>query len=482
MKLGVDSLNSSSPTPTRSRSFARPLLVIVLVALLVRAFWLGFMYSEFDEGRISRLLPDSRRYLNTAYYLLGWPELNDYPSYDGGTVYQTGEGSLMWNGPGYAAFLAAGFRIFGSSDLPVLILQVLISAAGCALVALIARQLFKSNAVATLAGLICAFSLTSISLSCLVLTDTLFFFLHALGLWCMITAFRTNHTRWFVVAALWVILSTYVRAVNQLWPAAFVMLALILPRGFLGGPRPRVLVNASFAFALCMAGILIFCWRNYDRHGIFTFTTAGPMAARYYWTARTLASLDPDPQVNCRAVQQRMTAQNTARYGPQGASIAQYYRDDMQVFRSALREHPIPMAKRFLISAYHNTTRGSQYHPMQLPQFTRLWDTLRPITQTRAGQVVLVLAFLGAVSLLAGAGHRGAALILLLNYLYVTGISGMEFWQGSRICYPAQVSWAILVAVTLDRCVALGRRLASPLSAAGWPASLEVGDTNPPFE
>ena len=437
-------------TSTRPRSsFLRQLVVVGIVALILRGAWLALMCTQFSGHEVAHLLPDSKRYINTANYLLGWPELNDYPSYDGGSVYQTGEGSLMWNGPGYGAFLALCFSVFGSADLPVQLVQIVLSAAGCVAVALLAYVLLGSTRVSICAGLICALSLTSISLSCLVLTETLFFLLHAVGLLLMILAYRRNKLYWFVLSALLITAATYVRAVDQLWPAAFLILAVLLPRRFLGGPRRRVILNASVAFALCVSCLLVFCWRNYAQHGIFTFTTNGVIAARYYWTARTLASLVSG--VNCRAMQRRMTAENISRYGPEGATIAQYYRDDMEVFQDALRRHPVPMAKRFLISVYQNTTRGSQLHSLQLPKLARTFEKLHPITHKRAGVMILGMTCLGLVLLLSSREHRGAGLILLLTYGYITGISGLTFWQGSRVCYPAQMAWAILAAVVLDR-------------------------------
>ncbi len=154
-------------------------------------------------------------------------------------------------------------------------------------------------------------------------------------------------------------------------------------------------------------------------------------------------------------MQKQMEADNKARYGPDGTTFAEHHRDDMAVFTAALREHPWPMAKRFVKSAMQNSTRGSELHVFQLPQFARTWDFLKPIIHEKTGVLILMLTLIGSALLIARPDHRAAGLILLLTYGYFCGISGFEFWQGSRVCFPAQMAWAILVAVVLDRMLSL---------------------------
>ena len=115
------------------------------------------------------------------------------------------------------------------------------------------------------------------------------------------------------------------------------------------------------------------------------------------WTARTLASLDPN--INTRGMQRKMEAETLARYGPGGTTYAQHHQENMEVFTTALREHPWPMAKRFVISALQNATRGSELHAHQLPQFKVLWNKIEPFVHKRAGAALLALTVLGALLL-----------------------------------------------------------------------------------
>ncbi len=237
------------------------------------------------------------------------------------------------------------------------------------------------------------------------------------------------------------------------------LLALLHPKRDFAGTRHALIGKTCVAGALMGAMFAGWGFRNYTRHGVFSFSEGGVLAARYFWTARTLAGFDSTR--NTRAMQEKMEAENKARFGPDGTTFAEHHRDDMAIFTAALREHPWPMAKRFVMSAMQNATRGSELHVFQLPQFARTWDFLRPIIRKKTGAVILMLALIGATLLIIRPDHRAAGLILLLTYGYFCGVSGFEFWQGSRICFPAQMAWAILAAVVLDRALSLLVRLPS---------------------
>ena len=410
-------------------------VAIFFTALLLRGAWLALMCVQIGT------------HLAGVEY--------DGPALDwhSGPIYATPEGSMLWSGPGYGLFLGGYFALFGTQAWAVLIAQVLMGSVNCVLVWLLAGRLGLSGRVAAIAGAIAALSLTSISLSCMLLTETLFFTLQLAGLLCWVWALRRNHWGWFVAAALLFGVATFVRGVTLFWPGVMLLLALLHPKRDFAGTRHALIGKTCVAVALMGAMFIGWGLRNYTQHGVFTFSEGGVLAARYFWTARTLASFDSTR--NTHAMQKKMETENKTRYGPDGTTFAKHHRDDMAVFTAALREHPWPMAKRFVKSAMQNTTRGSELHVFQLPQFARTWDFLRPIIHKKTGAVILVLTLIGAALLIARPDHRAAGLILLMTYGYFCGISGFEFWQGSRICFPAQMAWAILIAVVLDRALSL---------------------------
>ncbi len=422
---------------------------VFLLALLLRGTWLVLMCAQHDNAALMYLAPDCCRYVQIGTYLAGL----DYPGpeldWHSGPIYGTPEGSMLWSGPGYGLLLAAFFKTFGMVAWPVLISQVVMSSINCVLIYALACQLQFSRRVALLASLIGAFSLTSISLSCILLTETMFFSLQLCGLLCLVVAYRRNRWYWFIPAALLFGGATFVRGVTLFWPGVVLVLALVLPTKFFAGSRKQLLIN-SVSVVLLMGGtVLGWSSRNYARCGVFTFSEGGVLAARYFWTARTLAGFDPD--INTRGMQHRMEEENIAKYGPEGATFAEHHRDDLAVFLATLRAHPWPMAKRFIISAFQNSTRGSELHTFQLPQFKTFWDLIKPVIHKNAGSAIMALTVIGGLVLLVSNEHRAAGLILAMTYVYLCGITGFEFWQGSRISHPAQMVWVILAAVVLDR-------------------------------
>lgn len=414
------------------------------------------MYAHQTDADLLYLAPDRGRYVNIGTYLAGLPYEGPPLDWHSGPIFATPEGSILWSGPGYGLFLAASFTLFGTAALPVLIAQILLGGINCALIYFLSRTLGLSKRIGALAGFIAAGSLTSISLNCMILTETLFFTLQLCGLYCLVLAYQRERWRGFILAGLLFAAGTFVRGVTLLWPAVMVLLAALLPARFFAGSRRKLLVKslAGAAVMCCLLG----GWglRNYIKHDLPAFSEGGAMAARYFWAARTLASLDPN--INTRGMQHKMEAETLARYGPDGTTYAQHHRENMEVFTTALREHPWPMAKRFAISALQNTTRGSELHAHQLPQFKVLWDKIEPFIHKKAGAALLALTVLGALMLMATPSQRGAGLILAGTYAYLCGITGFEFWQGSRVCHPAQMAGAILVAVVIDRCFNLMHR------------------------
>ncbi len=454
MRQGARPITASKiePRPAIESAYTSSVVVGVAVfftALLLRGAWLALICTQHGDAELLYLAPDCARYVQIGTHFAGIDYDGPAPDWHSGPIYATPEGSMLWSGPGYGLFLGGYFALFGTHAWPVLIAQVLMSSANCVLVWLLAGRLGLSGRVAAIAGAIAALSLTSISLSCMLLTETLFFTLQLTGLLCWVCAMRRNHWSWFVAAAFLFGTATFVRGVTLFWPGVMLLLALVHSKRDFAGTRRALIGKTCVAVALMGAMFVGWGFRNYTRHEVFTFSEGGVLAARYFWTARTLAGFDSTR--NTRAMQRKMEADNRARYGQDGTTFAEHHRDDMAVFTAALREHPWPMAKRFVKSALQNATRGSELHVFQLPQFARTWDFLRPIIHKKTGAVVLLLTLLGAALLMARPEQRAAGMILLLTYGYFCGITGFEFWQGSRICFPAQMAWAILAAVVLDR-------------------------------
>jgi hypothetical protein len=404
---------TSPPVPS-VRPAKWPIFAVFIVALVLRLAFVFVMGQQQTSAQVLGLFPDSRRYQEGALYILGQNA--------------TGEGALLASGPGYAAFLAALFRIFGDSAWPVLATQVTLSALGCALIYLCARiALPGSQAIPLLAGLIAAFSLTSISLSGSVLTESLFFAVQAGSLCCLLYGLSRNRWPAFLAWGALAGAAVLIRPAALFWAlAAFLAVALVLvTRPF----RLERCLLTKAAAGLCLALLIVAGWagRNYAVHDRWTVADVGMTTARYYWVAATLAGVEGS---DVGSVRTRWQA---------GAGV-----DNGQVVLDTLRRYPWPMAKTYLATVAANATATSFLQENQLPGYRALWDSRWPVRILfRAGLLLLILATVGLLALV---WRSLMALLLGVTYIYFVFISGLTFWQGSRITYPAQMAGAIFAA------------------------------------
>jgi 4-amino-4-deoxy-L-arabinose transferase-like glycosyltransferase len=169
-----------------------------------------------------------------------------------------------WRAPGYPFFIAAIYAVVGQSAAMVILLQCLLSAWTCVLVARIARSTFDRK-VALLAGFICAANPQMIHWSGEYLTETLFTCLLALGVLLCIDLRRESG--WGRASLVGGVLgfATLVRP-NLL---LFLPLVSLYSLAFAGGEmRRRVGVSLAIPVLAC-AVLLPWTLRNYRVHAEF---------------------------------------------------------------------------------------------------------------------------------------------------------------------------------------------------------------------
>jgi len=147
------------------RKHVRILVVILAVALVLRLAALVALYS-IEPGRV--LAGDSPSYENPARALVqvgrfaASPETPDVPE--------------TLRTPGYPAFIAAVYLVFGERHFPVIALQVIVSVATIWIASAVARRLWGPGP-ALVAALLLTFDVMSFASSQKLLSDTLFTFL-----------------------------------------------------------------------------------------------------------------------------------------------------------------------------------------------------------------------------------------------------------------------------------------------------------------
>ena len=141
-------------------------LFVVSVCARLLYFYLASDCLGFDK--FTHYVYDSRLYFLIADLILSGLDLGAY--------------GLLRVGPGYGLLLAATKFIFGANPIWPIMLNIFLGGLAAVFVYLLAYQLFSSRAVALIAGGFCALSLTSVSISCHILTDQPFFTFHIAAL------------------------------------------------------------------------------------------------------------------------------------------------------------------------------------------------------------------------------------------------------------------------------------------------------------
>ncbi|MGC1452478.1 MAG: glycosyltransferase family 39 protein, partial [Candidatus Sulfotelmatobacter sp.] len=242
-----------------------------LAALALRLLWVAYFPGVVD---------DSRLYANIAE---NWLQHGIYGVTNSGVIMPT-----LSRLPGYPAFLAVIFALFGVENFrAVLLIQVLFDLATCFLIADLARRLFSERA-AQAAFLLAALCPFLANYAAAVLTETLEIFFTALALDLAFCGLGVGETRPQVVRSglVWLGCGLAVGAGILLRPDGGILLAAIggyllwqLPRSLRTqrGLAPRAIIWAGLLVAVGALAPLI-PWTVRNLHTLHRFE---PLAPRY---------------------------------------------------------------------------------------------------------------------------------------------------------------------------------------------------------
>jgi len=380
-------------------------------------------------------------------------------------------GVLMF-GPGYPTFLAAGSLLVSAHPVALMIVQILLSAVGSVLLFLLAQRLTGDLRLGVIGGLINATSIESITLANILFSETLFFVLMMAGLLALLRGLERRRWPYFVISGLLLGLSALTRSAGQfLFVIVLFVSLVILWRS--GRPGSRELLS-RMKWPLATAGLIVVmaaAWilRNDHYYGLSHLSLAGPggMAHLVRLTTAKRDSIsfgESYDQFVREAEKRRIGAAADSidvsayrPYLPQPSvtdpeTIA-YNQAFVQHARESLwrliADYPWLTLKVYLENVRHNihTDWGKQYY--YLPE----WDgTLRAFTswtdKKGLNYRLSLLALIGVVILVRRRNYR-LLIILLALYGYFALLSGFSVFQGSRVFYPAQAAWAVLVAYPL---------------------------------
>ncbi len=421
--------SSAAPWPVR-----RDLLALALLALAVRLTFLWAGLASQNLSALAMVAPDSSVYAQlTEHVRTGLP---------------VEERLLLVATPGYPALLAGLASVFGDFLWPAVMLNILLGAMAPVAVYLIAAALIQQRTVAVLSGLWVTLSFTGLSMSTSLLTDQPFYTLHAFGLLFFLWGLRTGRTRWFVAAGVVSTVATAIRPLGQLWVWVYPMLGAGWVLADTGRRNWRVFVRSLWVPGLMLAFVLAWSMHNADRHGIFTFTTNGVRASWAYLAATAVA--DHTPGATFDSVRNAWSDQVHSSHDGQPLSQATVHARMKSQVMSVLSEHPGWMLDSFTGIVRQNLRASNHFAEAQVPRWSRFWAALRNLSHDWINPLIVWLSALGWILLIRAHLWR-AALVLGITYAYFSLTAGFSFWQGSRLHFPAEMAWAILVSYVLVR-------------------------------
>lgn len=426
---------------------ARQTVLLFAVSLMARLLYLGLVSQNMNGDELWGAFYDTQKYLQIVEYFKTWD-----PQY---------KELLLLAGPGYALILLV-VDFFASGNVWAHVtLQALLSALSSVMIFRLAVSLQLPKRVAYLAGYIHAFSLTAIYLSASMLTETWFVFVSLLALVTFLRAYREDSILLYTVAVLCVVFSAMIRSLGQFYP--FIIALVVFVPALKSRVFDRISLWRPLGFA-ALALFLILLWpvRNYVVHDIFTVSETGTRAARLYWTASAVGGSSAG--ANVWAVRAAWEDEISERFAGKTPTPREMHDFDVSVIRDTLSARTADMLGAYANAAWSNAITPSVYHTHLAPQPATLWGFYNQMAKKGLGKINFALTLIGLLIL---AFRRDWFAVTTLGSLWAlfTLTSGVTFWQGSRIYFPAMMAWAPLAALALNtgfaQALSLSRRLRS---------------------
>lgn len=409
----------------------KDILIVLIIALLLRIIYLLFMSSQYSSLVILYLLDDSQTYISIAKYILG--------------INVAGADDLLLAGPGYGFFLAGVFKLFGFTSWPILIFQIILSSLSCIYIYLICQMLFENRKISLIAAILAATSLTSISLSAAILTESLFFFLLIVAIFYFLKGLNSGKWKQFIVCGILLGLSTLLRSVGLFFPVVLIFVAFVFPLKSSVLSRKTALIRSVITGLIIITTALPWAIKNNIEHKIFTVSETGALAARNYLASRII--FEAESRKSLLEVRDRMASPKMIQGRPETAH--ERHEHALTTIKEVFSKYPGTFIKIFFKNIFENIGALSTIHTLQLPQFRDEFGIYTDKLFTRGNSLLVFFLSLIGFVLFIWNGKKREALILASIYLYFAFLSGFTYWQGSRIFYPGQLAWTIFVAVTL---------------------------------
>jgi hypothetical protein len=184
---------------------------------------------------------------------------------------------------------------------------------------------------------------------------------------------------------------------------------------------------------------------NYSRYGIFTLTTNSARSAWLYLGARALGMHTPGLDTETARAQIAEELENET--GPAHSEVDQY-RLSLSRIRELTQSHPWWVCSAFAHNVKENVQESNYDLYRQLPQMKSTLDVFTRQARDWLNDWIFWGSAAGLVLLVRHRRHL-AWILTGLTFLVFTVVTGFSFWQGSRLHYPAEMAWSILLSYAI---------------------------------
>ena len=341
---------------------------------------------------------------------------------------------------GYPAVLSVLRGAFGSGVRSVLLFQSALSALRPLLLTrFLVDAGIRSRIALLVAANLCALSFTAISLSKLVLADSLLGVLSLSAFMLLWRAGRTRRTRLAIGASVLAAGALACKPIFESW--FFLSPIVVFLSGVRGRARWRIVAGAlALPFALLVAGAFL----NGRRSGVFRYSVIDQLAVSRYWAVATKSLAESHGRwIDDNVVAGRDRHDARFDYG----RAAEDRRTVMGDARRTLGAHPGYAA--FVLARDIWTNLPRPYFRQEL-----IFSLRRKPVLDGAGKGmtygVWLLSLAGGIAGLRNHETRGSTLALIAYALGFSLASSIAFWEGARLMYPAEWALFALSAVAID--------------------------------
>jgi hypothetical protein len=432
--------------PLRGRAWLYALIAIFILSATLRLAFVGAMLNSGDGG--AYVTPDSPGYLRLA-----GDESAGGAYYDDPGIFRH---LRLIRPPGYPTFLYM-IRQFNGLPIGALFVQAVIGALIPVGVASLVRLTSSRSILAVGAGVIAAISPTGIAIPAMIMPDLLFAAAFLAGFYLLWLGGANGWRGLTSGSAVLFGVSCFVKPATIMWPLGAVFVWFFASR--YSGRQARW---SDVGMFLAIQALMLGAWsaRNYLAEGTLKFSLIGDLALIDYLGARVEAAMGSETGKTVREIQGRN------RDGRRSALVngqppADVVQAELRRILSTYRQEPATTIKIYSGNIVEQIYSGWSYFPQQVGHIRAIGDRAPAIRRlegkARAWCVILGLmsipiAFVEWLVSRDKESYRRlwASMAFFVAVGYFLAASGVTFWTGSRILYPAEFAVIVLIAFVIS--------------------------------